>query len=534
VCLCRGACSPWPKSINTATRSWCAGGRERTEGGTFFQRGCRGERPIQEAKKFVSDVSWTFSGQILSLGIGFLLTVILGRWLGVAEYGLYSLALILTTLVSMIACLGIPEAMVRHVAASCGDSEAVNAFVTSGLINGAALGAFFGLVLFFLSDMLAAFFSMPGLADVIRIISLSVPLFVVNNILLGILNGMREMKAYSLRSLLRSLLLVGMNVLFLSAGWGVRGAALSVVIAEAGILVLMVSVAVRHLQVSTRDYVAVSRRLLIFGSQVFLASILYSVMTYTDTLMVGYYLNDAEVGIYAMAIALSRSILLALPMALSAVTFPAISEYYSLGRKDAIETLMSKTVKYSLIILSIVGVLMVCLSREIIPPLLSSAFLPAVPPLAVLVLGMIAFGPMAAIGAAVTAMDRPDLSSKINLAVTGTNIAANAVLIPIFGIMGAAIGTTGSFVLLGGMLIVVLRRVFGAEIDLACYRHIVPAVLILLAAFFLLGAWVHPLLLTALLAGCYLCYLYIAVLTGEERDTLRNVAVLVAGRVAGE
>lgn len=492
-----------------------------------------GERSGQEAKKFVFDVSWTFSGQIFALGLGFLLTVILGRWLSVPEYGLYSLALILTTLVSMVACLGIPEAMVRHVAGAGGDEEAVNAFVTAGLINGAGLGVLFALALFFSSGLLAALFSMPGLAGVIRIIALSVPLFVVNNILLGVLNGMREMKAYSLRSLLRSLLLVGTNVLLLSAGWGVDGAALSVVISEAGILLLMTSVAAGRLQVSTRDYGAVSRRLLVFGAQVFLASILYSVMTYTDTLMVGYYLDDADVGIYAMAIALSRSILLALPMAVSAVTFPAIAEYKSQGRADAIEALMNRTVKYTLMILSVAGVLMICLAGEVIPLLLRPDYLAAVLPLTVLALGMIAFGPMAAIGAAVTAMDRPDISSKTNLAVTGTNIAANAALIPVFGVMGAAIGTAGSFVLLGGMLIVILRRVFGVGIDLAPYRQVLPVVLVLLGAFVLLRTQVHPVLLTALLLAVYCCFLYAAVLTGEERSTIRRVGALVAARVPG-
>jgi O-antigen/teichoic acid export membrane protein len=492
-----------------------------------------GKGPNQEAKKFVFDVGWTFSGQIAALGLGFLLTVILGRWLGVAEYGLYSLALILTTLVSMVACLGIPEAMVRHVAGSGGDREAANAYVTAGLINGAGLGVLFAGALFVSSDLLAGLFSMPGLAGVIRIVSLSVPLFVVNNTLLGVLNGMREMKAYSLRSLLRSLLLVAMNVLFLSAGLGVSGAAASVVVAEAGILVLMGSVAAGRLRFSTQNYGAVSRRLIGFGTQVFLASILYSVMTYTDTLMVGYYLNDADVGVYAMAIALSRSILLALPMALSAVTFPAIAEHASLGQKEAIEALMNMTVKYSLIILSTGGVLMICLAGEVIPLLLGPGFLPAVLPLAILALGMIVFGPMAAIGAAVTAMDRPDIASKTNLAVTATNIAANAVLIPVFGVAGAAIGTAGSFILLGGLLILILRRVFGAEIDLAPYRKIVPAVLGLLGAFFLLRTWVHPVLLTALLAGLYCCFLYTAVLTGEERGTLRNIAVMAAARVPG-
>jgi len=492
-----------------------------------------GGETIQEAKKFVFDVGWTFSGQVAALGLGFLLTVILGRWLGVAEYGLYALALILTTLVSMVACLGIPEAMVRYVAGSGGDREAVNASVTVGLINGAGLGVVFAGALFVSSDLLAALFSMPGLAGVIRIVSLSVPLFVVNNILLGVLNGMREMKAHSLRSLLRSLLLVGMNVLFLSAGWGVTGAALSVVVAEAGILLLMASVAGGRLQFSTRDYAAVSRRLLAFGSRVFLASILYSAMISTDTLMVGYYLDDADVGVYAMAIALSRSILLALPMAVSAVTFPAIAEYRSLGRTDAIEALMNRTVKYTLMILSVAGVLMICLAGEIIPVLIGPAFLPAVPPLTVLALAMIAFGPMAAIGAAVTAMDRPDLSSKTNLAVTGTNIAANAALIPVFGVMGAAIGTAGSFVLLAGMLVVVLKRVFGVGIDLAPYRQVFPAVLVLLGAFFLLRALVHPVPLTVLLVGLYCCFLYTAVLTGEERGVLRRVGALVAARVPG-
>jgi len=45
------------------------------------------------ARKFAFDVSWSFISQIVTLATGFLLRVILGRFLGAAPFGLYTMTL---------------------------------------------------------------------------------------------------------------------------------------------------------------------------------------------------------------------------------------------------------------------------------------------------------------------------------------------------------------------------------------------------------------------------------------------------------
>ncbi|HOI62568.1 MAG TPA: flippase [Methanoculleus sp.] len=487
---------------------------------------------MKESTRFAFDISWVFVSQIVTLGSGFLLNIVLSRWLGPADFGLYTLTLTIFTISTLIAGLGIPETVVKYVADYRSDQERLNAVVTAGVINALVLGVAAGLALFFFAGDIAGSFGMPELSGLIRIIAVAVPLAIVNTTLLGLLNGLREMRSYSFRFMIRSLLLITLAVLFIAAGLGPGGAVLALLLTEVGTLAFVVSIVRRHFRLSVPGYPETSRKMLAFGSRVFIASAVYLINTYTDTLLIGYMLTEIDVGRYAIAIAIARVAFLSLPGSISTVNYPAISEYYSKGLHDAVEAVITRSIRYCLILLSTMGLALIYLAETIIGFLFGPAYLPAVPAFIILVFGMIVFGAVSSVGPAVSAMNRPGLSSKVNIFVAGTNVCLDVALIPLFGITGAAIGTAGACTLLAVLILYVLHHVFGVRVESAMIIKAFGVVSVFFIAFLLLRGTVHPYVLTVVFSGLYGIYAYRFLLTAEDKTEIAGMIAPVFGRIA--
>jgi O-antigen/teichoic acid export membrane protein len=246
------------------------------------------------------------------------------------------------------------------------------------------------------------------------------------------------------------------------------------------------------------------------------------VNTYTDTLLVGYFLTDKDVGIYAIAIALSKSFLM-IPSSMSTITYPAITEYNSKGSHESIENLINKSMKYSLIVLSIIGILIVFFSKDIILLLLKPEFLPAVTPIAILILGMIFFGAFVSVGSVFSAVGRPDISFKINIFTAVVNLSLDIILIPILGITGAAIGTATSFSVLTILAIYLLNKILNVEIDIRWYAKVLATITLIIAIFFIFKDWVNLYLFIGVLSGSYAMMVTKFLLTNEEKKDFRRI-----------
>ncbi|KUG20812.1 MAG: flippase [Methanomicrobiaceae archaeon] len=472
----------------------------------------------QTKAKFALDTGWVFASQIVTMAAGLLINIILGRFLGASGLGLYVMTLTVFSLASMIGGIGIPQAIVKYVAEFRDDHGRLTLVVSNCMVNAGILGGVTGLLLFLFSDAVAGIFGMPDLAGLIRIIAVLIPMMVLNNTLLGLLNGLQEMRAYSFRSMLRSVLLLGLNLGFVLVGWGVRGAVFALFCTEVFVFLLLAYMMRRYLAIRIRDYVSVTREVVTFSGQVFLTSAVFLILTYTDTLLVGYYLADYDVGLYAVAILVARTAFLTLPGSVSTVTYPSISRYFSQGDTGAISTLISTSIKCCLVLLSLLGILIITLSETLLFLLFGPEFLPAVLPMTVLVFGMMFFGPGMSVGAAFSAMNQPSYGYKVNIAMTIVNIALDVALIPILGVVGAAIGTSVSFSLSVVAAFYLYRRVFGISIDVRPYVLTIPAVTLLTAVYFATRGWINGYVLAATLAALYAAYAYLIILSDVERD----------------
>lgn len=126
---------------------------------------------MEDAKKFVFDVSLTFIASISVTLVGFLLSISLARYFGPVDLGVYRVALTINMIAILICALGIPPALIKYLAEYKDDKIKVNQYTSSGLIISIILGLLFTLFFYFTSGLFADLFNMPQLGDLIKILS---------------------------------------------------------------------------------------------------------------------------------------------------------------------------------------------------------------------------------------------------------------------------------------------------------------------------------------------------------------------------
>jgi len=70
---------------------------------------------MQPSKKFACDVGITFLASVVTLQLGLVITVLLGRYLGAGDLGLYRITSTIYGIALLFAAIGIPAAMIKYV-----------------------------------------------------------------------------------------------------------------------------------------------------------------------------------------------------------------------------------------------------------------------------------------------------------------------------------------------------------------------------------------------------------------------------------
>jgi O-antigen/teichoic acid export membrane protein len=427
---------------------------------------------MQESKKFAFDVSITFFASVINLLIGLVITVLLGRYLGAGDLGLYRMTSTIYGIAMMIAAIGIPGAMIKYVAEFKEDRTKFNQTVSSGIITSLFLGIIFIALFYFSSGIFAEIFNMPRLVELLKILSPVFPFALISGALLGLLNGTREMKKYGMATIIQSILMVIVTVPLIYYGFGVAGAVFGVVLSSVGSCLFLILVTKNHFEITFGEYIPTTKKMLKFGVQVFGATGMNMINYQADILLIGYFLIATDVGYYAVAVGLSRFFWI-IPGSIQTITYPTASEYWAKNNHSALHKMIDKVMKYNACILLPIGLGVGFFANDIVTLIFGEGFIYAVLPMLILLVGtVISSIVVRAIGASISAVGRPDLSLKVGCISAIVNIILNVLLIPILGISGAAIATTSSLIIGAFIALALILKLLSMKIDIKWYAQI--------------------------------------------------------------
>ena len=395
----------------------------------------------------------------LTAGSAALLLVLLtiaGRFLSADDYGRFSYAVALTTIVETIMDLGLSQVTVRSVARDKGSADRLFPQVLGLKIMWVVIG------LTVLAAVTPILRSDPVVITLCYALGLS---SAVRSYLLttrGLLQGLQRFDLEALVVVSDRVLLVIIGGAVLWAGYGVYGLAAAFVVSRllmlgaVQILLRRVITTVRPAfdRVMWRDIQSAALPLGFF-------MITLNTYTYIDTVILGLMRTDAEVGWYAASYRVYEGLTYA-PSILAAVLTPRLSYLFTHDR-PAHRALLTRALVASLALGVVLGGGAVAAARPIITILFGSRYAAAALPLQILAGGaLFVFATWILHAAAIsTNLDRRLLvTTAVGL---GANVALNIALIPRYGINGAAAATVLAEALTVVLLLVQLERRLRAQ-----------------------------------------------------------------------
>lgn len=256
-----------------------------------------------------------------------------------------------------------------------------------------------------------------------------------------------------------------------------------------------------------------------------LAAIFARVYSSIDTILLSRMAGDAAVGWYSIPYKITYAFQF-VPLALVAAAYPRFSEYYAQNRKR-LARVLEQSVKYLLLVVAPVAVGIYLLARDIILALYTAEYLPSVLPLRILIVSLVFSYLSFPIGAFLNACDRQRAQTAIVGFVMATNILLNLLLIPRFGVVGAAIAAFAGnalLTLLGSWFVPRIARVSLASIGKNVVQIGVSAA-VMGAVVWLVHQHVH--FTISILAGAvvYICMLFVT--RAITRSDLAEACALV-------
>ena len=183
-----------------------------------------------------------------------------------------------------------------------------------------------------------------------------------------------------------------------------------------------------------------------FSFWIFLTSTGFTVFATADTILIGYFLTNADVGIYRVAYQLT-GIALLVCTAVNTALFPRISRWNTDNDLPAISSALPKAVTFSLLLAVPIVTGGILLGERLLYFFYGADFTAGTQALGVLMIMQIVSIFVTLQITCLNAMDRPKHSFAATSLAAILNIGLNILLIPILGILGAALATLVSITL---------------------------------------------------------------------------------------
>ncbi len=405
--------------------------------------------------------------KVAYLGMSFVLSLILARWLGTAGYGAYAYAMAWAVFLTVPACLGLDNLLMRDVAAFEARSEwglmrglmrQANLLVLAISAGVALLAGVVSWVFLRRAD--------PEMLSAFRVALLLVPILGLTRLMQASLQGLHrvglgQLPGMLIHPLLLIFFLAGAHVILA----GKLGAALSM-----GLNVAAASVALlagvwflgqkfpEEAKLARPAY----RRLAWLDTilpLVFLSS-MGTIYAQTDTLLLGAIKGAKAVGIYGIADRGAELVAFSL-MALSPALGPTISSLYAKRDIKQLQSVATKSAQLTLLASTPLALAFILFGHWFLLHFFGPEFTRGQKALAILSVGQLVSVGMGSVGYLLIMTGHEGEAAK-GIAISAlVNVVLNGALIPVWGLEGAAVATATSTVVWNVLLAVKVRRKLG-------------------------------------------------------------------------
>ena len=399
-----------------------------------------------------SDRTGGVAANLIGVGVagaaGIVLLLLIALIHGPEALGRFNLLFAVYVVGSQVATLGIHVSVVRHLAPLRSDPQrgrqegrAVlqGAVLATSIVASTAAG-----LLVLGRDTLAAALGRPGLAQPLTWVALGILLFAVNKVLLASLTALGRMRLHAALTAGRGLLLLA--ALGLVTGLGRSGGeelVLVLVLAEAVLMVALVlalqaELGPRKWTRRARHWVGVHVRFGVLGAG---SSLLTELNIRIDVLVLALFVDDRAIGIYTLVATLSEAAL-QIPLVHRTVLGPHIVRLVTSADHVGLRTLVRRTRARLWPAMALLSVGLVVLYPVLVGVLgADDGFLEGRTVLAVLLVGVAVASGYVPFGLLLAHAGQPLAQTGFVAMLVVLNLVGNVLLVPGFGLLGAATAT---------------------------------------------------------------------------------------------
>lgn len=407
----------------------------------------------------VSSASLVLVGSLLGSSSKLIERVIIARLLPPGSYGQVSLGIAVMSLGLTLGIAGFDQGIPRFVSRFDDERDRRGTWLTGIALSGIITLVVTALLLFRLDWVTRTLFDDTG-SELAALFVLAIPMLVGQQLGVGGVRGFENTiyRTYS-RDLLYNGLRLGLLVAFLFAGLGVFAAGYAYVIAgAAGFLTIHYFL---NRLMSLRGPVRTHpRQLLWFSLPLLFSAAVTKLLSQIDTIMLGWYLSNASVGIYDVAYPLA----LGLGVIFSSFGFiylPLTSRFDASGRRGELNRVHKLTAKWTVLAGFPVFLTFAAFPTDIIGAVFGTNYIGqgVGATLALLSTGFFVSGMAGYCQNALSGLGYTRSILAVNVISAVANIVLNVLLIPAYGIVGAAAASALSFATLNWVAFIFLYRV---------------------------------------------------------------------------
>lgn len=396
---------------------------------------------MSQTKTIFKNMSWLFVSQIITSICGFIWTILMARYLGVQQYGIFGFAVSLTGILCILFDFGIGIHSVRHIATDYDSAPKYlgNAIPLKGLFS--IFGFFVILIVLILMKCDELTITVTLLITIEQIIKKFVELMTAT------FQAFEEGKFQGISNTLLNVLTFIFILIAIYTDLGLYGIATAYIVANMIALIYCYHILTKHLTKPKYEFdkefcKMITLAALPFAASVILSSIYYSIDMVMLTNIVGSYAT----GIYNATYKLINILTLFYGI-YSAVIFPVMSKFFK-NNESMLLTLYEKSVKYLLLAIIPIAIATVYYSTDIIHLIYGHQYDASSSVLSILIWTVCLLFISGAGNTLLNASYKEVTVTKIYAIAAVFNVALNFILIPYLSYDGAAITTVLSDVLI--------------------------------------------------------------------------------------
>lgn len=401
-------------------------------------------------RELIEGSSTAFIYKVTGLMTGYLFTLLITRTLGADAMGIFALSTAILNVFSVMGRFGFDLALLRFVAeySSQGRMDSVKEVYISSLKVVVPLCLLLSALLFFSSPYIAKYiFRKEHFSLGLKIVSFAVLPMGLISMNSESLRGLKKIKEYAfLTDMSVSLFAAALLVIFLPF---TRSGYIPLIAYTSSIMfvfILSLTMWLRNSRINSilKKKTLKIRSLLDVSMPMFLSSSLFLIMGWTDTVMLGIFRTEGDVGIYnvAMKVATLTSVTL---LAINAIAAPKFAEFYGKGDRKRLGEIVNQSSK--LIFWSSLPILLVFfIFPSFILGIFGNEFKAGTHALLLLTFGQFINAISGSVGYILQMTGKQKPFHYIILIATLINIGLNVLLIPEYGMSGAAFASMVSII----------------------------------------------------------------------------------------